>query len=80
MQIQVQPRLAQRIERLFATEIRAETALGIAARLDIDEETALDHLFTLVARGDLEAIEDGSLLIFLTPEYAHLLALVEIAA
>lgn len=80
MRMQLQPRLAERIEGLFATDIRAETALGIAARLDVDEEMVLDHLFALVARGDLEAIEDGSLLIFLTPEYARLLELVDLAA
>lgn len=80
MRTQAQPRLAQRIEQVFSTGVRAETALGVAARLDVDEEAVLDHLFTLVARGDLEAIEDGSLLIFLTPEYARLLELVEMAA
>ena len=80
MQMQIKARLAQRIEQLFSTGVRAETTLGVAARLDVDEEAVLDHLFTLVAQGDLEAVEEGSLLIFLTPEYARLLEQVELAA
>ena len=80
MQVQVRPGLAERIERVFAGGVRAETALGLAARLDVDEEAVFDHLIALVARGELEVLEEGALLIFLTPEYARLLELVEMAA
>lgn len=80
MQVLVRPGMTERIEELFASSVRAETALGIAARLDVDEEVVLDHLFGLVAGGELEVREEGTLLIFLTPDYARLLELVELAA
>lgn len=59
--------LAEQIELLFADGLRAETSLGIAARLGVDEDTALVELVGLVASGALTLIEEGGLLIFLTP-------------
>lgn len=59
--------LSEQIERLFAGNLRAETSLGIAARLGVDEDTALVELVGLVASGALTLIEEGGLLIFLTP-------------
>ncbi len=59
--------VAERIERLFADGLRAETSLGIAARLGVDEDTALVALVGLVVSGALTLIEEGNLLIFLTP-------------
>lgn len=61
------PTVAARIERLFADGLRAETSLGIAARLGVDEDTALVALVGLVVSGALTLIEEGNLLIFLTP-------------
>ena len=59
--------LSEQIELLFAGDLRAETSLGIAARLGVDEDTALVELVGLVASGALTLIEEGGLLIFLTP-------------
>ena len=59
--------LSEQIELLFAGDLRAETSLGIAARLGVDEDTALVELVGLVAGGALTLIEEGGLLIFLTP-------------
>lgn len=70
--------LSEQIERLFAGDLRAETSLGIAARVGVDEDTALVELVGLVASGALTLIEEGGLLIFLTP--ARSLELVELAA
>lgn len=80
MQVWMRPKLAAQIDRLFASGVRAETALGIAMRFKTDEEAVLDHLFIRVARGELEVLEEGSLQIFVTPEYARLLELAELAA
>jgi len=70
--------LSEQIERLFAGDLRAETSLGIAARLGVDEDTALVELVGLVASGALTLIEEGGLLIFLTPSRS--LELLELAA
>lgn len=59
--------LAEQIERLYADGMRAETSLGIAARLGVDEDTALVELVGMVASGALTLLEEGGLLIFLTP-------------
>lgn len=59
--------LSEQIEMLFMGDLRAETSLGIAARLGVDEDTALVELVGLVASGALTLIEEGGLLIFLTP-------------
>ena len=59
--------LAKRIEDLFAGGLRAETSLGIAALLGVDEDTALVELVELVVTGTLTLIEEGNLLIFMTP-------------
>ncbi|HEY8597437.1 MAG TPA: hypothetical protein VIL85_03335 [Thermomicrobiales bacterium] len=59
--------LSEQIELLFAGNLRAETSLGIAARLGVDEDTALVELVGLVTSGALTLIEEGGLLIFLTP-------------
>lgn len=59
--------LSEQIERLFADGLRAETSLGIAARLGVDEDTALVELVGLVVSGELTLIEEGNLLIFLSP-------------
>ncbi len=66
--------LAARIMRLFANGLRAETSLGLAARLGVDEDAALVVLVQLVARGDLSLLEEGGLLIFLTPARSQELA------
>lgn len=63
--------LSERIEMLFAGDLRAETSLGIAARLGVDEDTALVELVGLVASGALALIEEGGLLIFLTPSWSR---------
>ncbi len=70
--------LSEQIERLFAGDLRAETSLGIAARLGVDEDTALVELVGLVASGALTLIEEGGLLIFLTPSRS--LEILELAA
>ncbi len=70
--------LSEQIELLFAGDLRAETSLGIAARLGVDEDTALVELVELVASGALTLIEEGGLLIFLTP--ARSLEILELAA
>ncbi|MDP9374439.1 MAG: hypothetical protein M3Q65_18715 [Chloroflexota bacterium] len=75
MQVVVRPKLAQQIERIFASGVRAETAVGLAARLGVDEDDVLDVLIGLVASGRLHVIEEGSLLIFLTPAYSRSLTL-----
>lgn len=67
--------LTERVERIFAGGVRAETALGIAARLEVDEDEVLDALFSLVSIGRLDVIEEGVLLIFLTPAYSRSLTL-----
>ena len=67
--------LTERVERIFAGGVRAEAALGIAARLEVDEDEVLDALFGLVAAGRLDVIEEGTLLIFLTPAYSRSLTL-----
>ncbi len=70
--------LSEQIELLFAGDLRAETSLGIAARLGVDEDTALVELVELVASGALTLIEEGGLLIFLTPSRS--LEILELAA
>ena len=70
--------LSEQIELLFAGDLRAETSLGIAARLGVDEDTALVELVGLVASGALTLIEEGGLLIFLTPSRS--LEVLELAA
>lgn len=70
--------LSEQIEWLFAGDLRAETSLGIAARLGVDEDTALVELVGLVASGALTLIEEGGLLIFLTPSRS--LEILELAA
>jgi len=70
--------LSEQIELLFAGDLRAETSLGIAARLGVDEDTALVELVGLVASGALTLIEEGGLLIFLTPSRS--LEILELAA
>ena len=67
--------LNERVERIFAGGVRAETALGIAARLGVEEDEVLDALFSLVSIGRLDVIEEGVLLIFLTPAYSRSLTL-----
>lgn len=62
-----QPGVTERIEQLFATGLRAETAFGIAARLGISEDEALVSLVNLVVEDELILLEEGALLIFLTP-------------
>lgn len=59
--------VAEKIERLFADGVQAETSLGIAARLGVDEDTALVELVGMVVSGTLTLIEEGNLLIFVTP-------------
>jgi hypothetical protein len=59
--------VTERIEQLFATGLRAETASGIAARLGISEDEALVSLVNLVVENELILLEEGALLIFLTP-------------
>ena len=59
--------LAERIEDLFMGGLRAETSLGIAALLGVDEDTALVELVEMVVTGTLTLIEEGNLLIFMTP-------------
>ncbi len=63
--------LGERIERLFADGLRVETSLGIAARLGVSEDAALVELVGLVTSGALTLVEEGSLLIFLTPAVAN---------
>lgn len=75
MYMRIKPRLVERIERLFASGVRAETALGIAARLGVDEDEVLDTLIDFVATGQLRVREEGTLLIFLTPDYSRSLEL-----
>jgi hypothetical protein len=67
--------LQERIEALFAGGLRAETSLGIAERLGVDEDTALVELIGLVENEQLVLLEQGTLLIFLTPAYSRELAL-----
>ena len=67
--------LMERIERLYATGLRAETSLRIADRLGVDEDEALCALIPLVMNGTLRVIEEGGLLIFLTPAYSRELEL-----
>ena len=62
-----QPGVTERIEQLFATGLRAETASGIAVRLGISEDEALVSLVNLVVEDELILLEEGALLIFLTP-------------
>ena len=71
----VEQHLAEQVERIFASGVRAETALGIAARLGVEEDDVLGVLIGLVAVGDLQVIEEGTLLIFLTPAYSRTLEL-----
>ncbi len=75
MQVVVRPRLQQQIENIFANGVRAETALGLAERLNVDEDEMLDVLIGFVASGRLRVIEEGTLLIFLTPAYSRTLTL-----
>ncbi len=70
--------LSEQIEWLFGGDLRAETSLGIAARLGVDEDTALVELVGLVASGALTLVEEGGLLIFLTPSRS--LEILELAA
>jgi hypothetical protein len=67
--------LGERIEQLFADGLRAETSLGIAARLGVHEDDVLVELVGLVTSGELALVEDGNLLIFLTPAYSRELEL-----
>jgi hypothetical protein len=67
--------LQERIEGLFEDGMRAETSLGIAARLGVDEDTALVELVGLVMNNQLCLVEEAGLLIFLTPAYSRELAL-----
>jgi hypothetical protein len=67
--------LQERIERLFEGGMRVETSLGIAARLGVDEDTALVELVGLVMNNQLCLVEEGNLLIFLTPAYSRELEL-----
>lgn len=64
-----QPGVTERIEQLFAAGLRAETASGIAARLGISEDEALVSLVNLVVEGELFLLEEGALLVFLTPAW-----------
>jgi hypothetical protein len=63
--------LAEEIERVFARGVRAETALGLAARLGTDEDEVLDTLIDFVADGRLRVMEEGTLLIFLNPAHSR---------
>ncbi len=67
--------LQERIEGLFADGLRAETSLGIARRLGVDEDTALVELVGLVLNDQLCLVEEGGLLVFLTPAYSRELEL-----
>ena len=67
--------LQEQIEDLFAGSLRAETSLGIAERLGVDEDTALVELIGLVENEQLVLLEQGTLLIFLTPAYSRELEL-----
>ena len=67
--------LMERIERLYLTGLRADTSLKIADRLGVDEDQALCALIPLVMSGHLRVIEEGGLLIFLTPAYSRELEL-----
>ncbi len=67
--------LQEQIENLFASGLRAETSLGIARQLDVDEDMALVALIGLVVNEQLHLIEEAGLLIFLTPAYSRELAL-----
>jgi len=67
--------LTKQIEHLFTNDVRAETSLGLATRLGVDEDEALDVLIGMVSSGQLHVIEEGSLLIFLTPAYSRALKL-----
>lgn len=67
--------LGERIEQLFAGDLRIESSLGLAARLGISEDEALVELVGLVTSGALVLVEEGSLLLFLTPDYANELEL-----
>lgn len=67
--------LQERIEGLFDGGMRAETSLGIAARLGVDEDTALVELVGLVMNNQLCLVEEDGLLIFLTPAYSRELEL-----
>ena len=67
--------LQERIEALFAGGLRAETSLGIAERLGVDEDTALVELIGLVENEQLVLLEQGTLLIFLTQAYSRELEL-----
>lgn len=67
--------VAERIAQLFAAGVRAETATGIAARLGITEDDALVALIGLVVAGQLTLIEEGALVIFLTPARSRELVL-----
>lgn len=69
--------LQERIEGLFAGGLRAETSLGLAQRLGVDEDTVLVELIGLVENEQLHLLEEGTLLVFLTPAYSREL---EIAA
>ena len=69
--------LQERIEGLFASGLRAETSLGIARSLGVDEDSALVELVALVLNDQLSLVEEDGLLIFLTPAYSREL---EIAA
>lgn len=71
----VEQNLAEQVEQIFASGVRAETALGFAARLGVDEEEVLGILIGLAAAGELHVIEEGTLLIFLTPAYSRTLDL-----
>jgi len=67
--------LAERIEQLFVGNVRADTSLGIAARLSADEDDVLCALVWLVMQGRLRLLEEGALLVFLTPAYSRELEL-----
>lgn len=67
--------LLERIEALFDGDVRAESSLGLAQRLGVDEDAVLGALIALVANRQLHLIEEGGLLIALTPEYSRALDL-----
>ncbi|MFN8515953.1 MAG: hypothetical protein U0232_28910 [Thermomicrobiales bacterium] len=67
--------LQERIEGLFTDGLRAESSIGIADRLGVDEDTALVELVALVMNNQLCLVEEGGLLIFLTPAYSRELEL-----
>ena len=67
--------LQERIEGLFVDGLRSESSLGIAERLGVDEDTALVELVGLVMNDQLCLVEEGGLLIFLTPAYSRELEL-----